>query len=163
MKKAFTLIELLVVVLIIGILAAIALPQYRLAVEKSRAAEAIVGVQTWYHAMQRYHLANGSYPANLTSAIEDMDVQLPTPKNFTFRYYNSAPNNTVYVGYVNNDYWITRVVSGGLTGWATRGITCNVSIPNNTSNFGAKVCKSLCGTELSRIWASYEYGCIIKS
>ena len=53
MKQGFTLIELLVVVLIIGILASVALPQYETAVEKSRAAEAFMNGKTILDAMNR--------------------------------------------------------------------------------------------------------------
>ncbi len=58
-KKAFTLIELLVVVLIIGILSAIALPQYTLAVEKARAAEAMANIATIKEQIDLYLLENG--------------------------------------------------------------------------------------------------------
>lgn len=67
--KAFTLIELLVVVLIIGILAAVALPQYQVAVLKSRTAELIQRVNEVKRAQEMYYLANNTY----TMKLEELD------------------------------------------------------------------------------------------
>ena len=60
-NAGYTLIELLVVVLIICILAAVALPQYEKAVEKSRAVQAFTYLDAWVKAQQIYYLANGTY------------------------------------------------------------------------------------------------------
>ena len=75
----FTLIELLVVVLIIGVLAAIALPQYRASVEKARAAEGLLLLRRVYEADKLYKLANGEY----ASSLELLDVELPEDARYT--------------------------------------------------------------------------------
>jgi len=72
MKKGFTLIELLVVVLIIGILSAVALPQYTKAVEKSRLSEAKIIIRSLIHAEEAYGLATGEVSCDL----EALDISL---------------------------------------------------------------------------------------
>ena len=69
-KQAFTLIELLVVVLIIGILAAIALPQYQKAVLKTRLMQYITYAKAIQRANEIYYMANGVY----SDDIRDLDV-----------------------------------------------------------------------------------------
>lgn len=72
-KQAFTLIELLVVVLIIGILAAIALPQYTKAVEKSKASQAFAIVRSIAAAQEAYYMENGTY----ATSFDQLAVNIP--------------------------------------------------------------------------------------
>ncbi|MDR0734664.1 MAG: prepilin-type N-terminal cleavage/methylation domain-containing protein, partial [Elusimicrobiota bacterium] len=70
----FTLIELLVVVLIIGILAAIAFPQYRKAVNRSNAAEQIIILKTVNNAIKMFKLVSGRNPYN----YGELDISFPS-------------------------------------------------------------------------------------
>ena len=111
-SAAFTLIELLVVVLIIGILAAVAVPQYQKAVEKSRASQALTIIKSFLNAQHLYYMANGEY----TNSLEDLDVSMPwtgTEKWFSgipavsngeWSLQTNPDYHAVYVGRISGPY-----------------------------------------------------------
>ena len=72
-KKGFTLIELLVVILIIGILAAVALPQYKKMTLKSEFSTVKAMTRALYDAEKRYRIANGSYTDDFTALDTEID------------------------------------------------------------------------------------------
>ena len=96
-NAGFTLIELLVVVLIIGILASVALPQYEKAVEKSRSSEALVNLRALVNAQRVYKMANGA-PAQDLDALdlqitgEPVNARSVRTKNFTYDIRNFSAN-----------------------------------------------------------------------
>ena len=95
MKQAFTLIELLVVVLIIGLLAAVALPQYQVFVAKSKYMQVMLLGDAITRAEVVYKLANGVYTDNL----DELDIEIPG-YNSTTKY----ARGTEYDCHVNITY-----------------------------------------------------------
>lgn len=112
----FTLIELLVVVLIIGILASVAMPQYNKAVEKSRATQALAILKSLYAAQEAYYMANGSY----ATSFDELDLSVPwtgttkwftlghdtrANENWSLQIYNDGMGNcAIYLGRISGEY-----------------------------------------------------------
>ena len=91
-RGGFTLVELLVVVLIIGILAAVALPQYNKAVNKSRTVQALTLLKSLKDAQEVFFMENNTY----TNDISELDIDIPASLIFTDAPDENKPNQYMF-------------------------------------------------------------------
>ena len=163
----FTLIELLVVVLIIGILTAVAVPQYQKAVEKSRATQALTLLKSIVQAQKAYYLANGQYAAK----FEQLDVDMPdwtgntkwaddttdthSNKNWSLQIYNwRGIEVAIYLGRISGRY-----AGSGFMYWFSRpsaDFPLDTIVCYERTNYGITL-NGTAGDYCKKIWGGTHY------
>ena len=106
MKKGFTLIEVLIVVIILGILATIAVPQFTRVVERARRGEALTimaGVQT---GQRLYSLENDSFTTNLNL----LDAVIANNKYWNYSMLSASGSNFVIRATRSGSDWNSQTV-----------------------------------------------------
>ena len=145
-KFGFTLIEMMVLVLIIGVLAAVALPEYQRAVTRTHFVQGIAAIKSVIDSQQLYYLENSTY----ATSMEDLTLSLPKNSfsHFSAMLFDIPPSGSSTPPHIQMHY--KKYIDGTtvwLTGYFRNGersqITCTVPTSTRANSQARFLCENV--------------------